>query len=390
LSFFEVCSQIGLIANEDFNYNAQSNVVTFFNGSMVILKDLFYYPSDPNFDSLGSLEITGAFIDEVNQIRQLAYETVMSRIRYKLDEYDLIPKILASCNPSKNWVYKVFYEPYKNNRLSEGKEFIQALVTDNEFISKHYKKNLSKLNEASKQRLLYGNWEYDDDPGIIFEYDKLMELKYNKFVEKGERYIVVDVARFGKDKAVIGYWEGLRLEDIIVIPKSSTKELVDIVEKLEYDKQVPRHNIIYDDDGVGACRDFHEGSKGFVNNARPIDERDSWEKKDDISKSPDNNYGNLKDQCYFELARLVQSNKIFISEKVASKIVDGKLLFDMIVEELAVIKDVNVFKDDKPKKVTSKDDVKESIGRSPDVADMIMMRMFFELNEEVIPDIYIG
>ena len=65
-TFFELSADLGL-ANQ-YTYNAQTNIITWFNGSQIILKDLFLYPSDPNFDSLGSLEITGAFIDECNQL----------------------------------------------------------------------------------------------------------------------------------------------------------------------------------------------------------------------------------------------------------------------------------------------------------------------------------
>ena len=87
--------------NDIVNINYQSNTIYFSNGSEIVMKDLFSYPSDPDFDSLGSLEITGAFIDEVSQVSYKAFEVVNTRIRYKLTEYNLIPKLLMSCNPSK-------------------------------------------------------------------------------------------------------------------------------------------------------------------------------------------------------------------------------------------------------------------------------------------------
>jgi hypothetical protein len=83
-TFFELSSRL-YIGNQ-YNYNAQSNIITFDNGSEIVLKDLFLYPSDPNYDSLGSLEITGAFIDECNQVVYKAWQIVKSRIRYKLNE----------------------------------------------------------------------------------------------------------------------------------------------------------------------------------------------------------------------------------------------------------------------------------------------------------------
>ena len=76
MTFFEVCKILGLSSGNDYNYNAQSGEIDFENGSKVLLKDLFLYPSDPNFDSLGSLEITGAFLDEVNQMCHKAVQIV--------------------------------------------------------------------------------------------------------------------------------------------------------------------------------------------------------------------------------------------------------------------------------------------------------------------------
>ena len=83
-TFFELSSNLGI--TDQFTYNAQANVIYWTNGSEILLKDLFLYPSDPNFDSLGSLEITGAFIDECNQIVYKAWQIVTSRCRYKLNE----------------------------------------------------------------------------------------------------------------------------------------------------------------------------------------------------------------------------------------------------------------------------------------------------------------
>ena len=209
-TFFEVCSSWGLKANKDYTFNGSSNVITFSNGSEVILKDLFSYPSDPNFDSLGSLELTLGFIDECNQITQKAKAILSSRIRYKLDKYNLIPKLFMSCNPAKSWVYNEFYLPYKQNELPTYRKFVQALASDNIHISKHYEEQLLKLDEISKQRLLYGNWEYDDSEDKLIEYNAILNMYENTTIESGNKYISADIARFGKDKTVIIYWNGLR------------------------------------------------------------------------------------------------------------------------------------------------------------------------------------
>ena len=175
-SFFDVCTHQGLKAGEHYSYNGQSNIITMFNGSTILLKDLEQYPSDPNFDELGSLEITGAFVDEVNQITEKAWNIVRSRIRYKLDEFGLIPKMLGTCNPDKGFIYQNFYKPYKDGTLDKEKAFIQALVTDNPFISQYYIENLKSLDRISKERLLYGNWEYNNNDLALIEYEAISDL----------------------------------------------------------------------------------------------------------------------------------------------------------------------------------------------------------------------
>jgi phage terminase large subunit len=50
---------------------------------------------------------------------------------------------------------------------------------------------------------------------------------------------------------------------------------------------------------------------------------------------------------------------------------------DSVMKELDLVRDAS--KEDKKKAVTSKDEIKSRLGRSPDYADAIMMRMYFEL-----------
>lgn len=368
-TFFEVCGVFGLMPNEHFNYNAQDSTITFSNKSKVILKDLFSYPSDPNFDSLGSLEITGAFVDECNQISWKAWEVLGSRIRFKLDEFGLIPKLLGTCNPSKNWVYSEYYKPSIQGTLKDNRKFIQALVTDNPFISPHYIRNLKNIkNKATKERLLKGNWNYDDDPSALISYDDIVDIFTNQG-KKGDTYITVDVARKGKDNTVVIFWKGLQGE-VYTLKREIKKDLTktkDWILNLANARHVGRSRIIIDEDGVGGgLVDMIDGCKGFVNNATPIE---------DNGVKP--NYRNLKSQCSFKLADMIKKIGIKCDQDVK----------DLIIEELEQIKQKNIDKDGK-NEIIGKDEVKENIGRSPDYSDAIMMRMLPEIDNEE-PQIFI-
>lgn len=364
-SFFGVAKMQGLVSGVHYKYNQQSSVIRFDNGSEIIMKDLFLYPSDPEFDELGSLEITGAFIDECNQITEKAWTVVKSRIRYKLDENGLIPKMLGTCNPAKNWVYNRFYFPYIKNKLGEGLRFIQSLLTDNPHISKHYKENLLTLDESSKQRLLFGNWDYDDDPTILIDFESIQNSFTNDFVSEGTGYITADIARFGKDKTVIMVWSGFRMIEINTLNKSSIPDSVLAIKKLSTKYKIPLSNVIVDEDGVGGGVKDVLGCKGFINNSAPI-----------VTKSANNelqkeNYINLKSQCYYKLAERMNRNEYFLD-------IQDSGIKDFVSKELSWVKRHN-FDNDGKLSVLPKEIIKEAIGRSPDFSDTIMMREYFEL-----------
>lgn len=365
VSFYDVAKGLGLRANVHYNYNQQSNEIHFVNGSTIICQDLALYPSDPNFDSLGSLEITGAFIDECNQITSLAKEVVGSRIRYKLDEFGIMPKLFMSCNPAKNWVYNQFFKPNKEKTLSENKKFVQAFVTDNPHISKHYIAKLNEMSEVSKQRLLFGNWEYDDSLDILIPYDSILNLYSNK-IEGGQKYITADIARFGGDKTVIIVWDGWKVIEIVSLGMSSIPQSVDAIKALMLKYSVPLANVVVDEDGVGGGVKDVLMCKGFVNGSQPV------LIPTNVVGGEKEQYQNLKSQCYYKFAE--QCNKKLVAIECdlphATK--------ETINEELSWVKRHNMDKDGKLA-VLPKDKVKEGLGRSPDYSDALMMRKYFDI-----------
>lgn len=357
-SLFDLFRIQGIARNVHYKINYQSNLITFFNGSEILLKDLFNYPSDPNFDELGSLEISGAFVDEANQITEKCKEILKSRIRYKLDENNIIPKILYTCNPAKNWTYSQFYKPWREGSINKNRAVIQSLAIDNPYISKHYLENLKTLDKVSKERLLFGNWEYDDDPARLINFDAITNIFTNNFQTKGNKYLSADVARFGDDQTVLIVWDSLKVVDYKLIRKSSIVEVVDAIKFLEVKHAIPRSQVVIDEDGVGGgAVDLLSGCKGFVNNSRALNGE---------------NYQNLKSQCYFKLADFINSNQIGWPD--CDTITKEKL-----IEELEQVKRNNIDKDQRLS-IIPKDKVKELIGRSPDISDALALRMFFELS----------
>lgn len=366
VSFLKMAKMQGLKADVHFQVTSPQhkdypNCILFPNRSVILMKDLEFYPSDPDFDELGSLEITGYFIDEANQVTEKAKNIIGSRCRHNITQYGILPKGLMTCNPAKNWTYRQFYKPSRDGNLEPYRAFVQSLVTDNPDIDPTYYQNLLKLDKNSKERLLYGNWEYDDDPASLIQFDSIINLFTNDFVPQGEKYITCDVARFGNDKTVIGLWSGFRAS-LFEFKHLSVKDTADKITEFRMANNVPLSNIIADEDGVGGGVVDILRCKGFVNNSTPLPNPKDFQKM---------NYANLKSQCYYMLAEYINRNEFFVQ-------VQNNEIKDRLTEELEQVKQHNMDKDGK-KQVVPKDKVKEIIGRSPDLSDTLMMRMYFEL-----------
>ena len=366
-TFFELSTTLGL--SNQFKYNAQTNVIVWHNGSEILLKDLFLYPSDPNFDALGSLEITGAFIDECNQIVLKAWQIVTSRCRYKLKEYNLIPKVLGTCNPAKNWVYKQFYKPSRDNTMPLHRRFIKALPTDNPHLHKSYLDSLLALDENSKQRLYYGNFEYDDDPATLIDIDAISDYFDASHIKaEGEKYMTIDVARKGKDNTVFRIWHGWLVTHRYQIKKSTLDVVVADAKKYQIKHNVPLSNIIADEDGVGGgVVDFLK-CKGFVNASRPLKEMVG-------SDYLVPNYNNLKSQCGFLMAKKIM-------DRECGEVCNDSTVRGTTSEEMEQVKQKDIDKDGKIALIP-KDEIKLNIGRSPDEWDSILFRYWFELSPKV-------
>ena len=381
LTFFDVCTTLGLIEGQDYEYNQQENTITFLQtGSVIYLKELGYFPGDPNYDRLGSTEYTWAFIDEAQQVQEKAKNIVRSRIRYKLRENGIIAKLLMTVNPSKGYLYTEFYRANKEGRLTPDKKFLQALATDNPFIDPAYIESLRGLDRTTRERLLFGNWEYDDDPSSLIEYDAILDLFSNIInvlrdafgkVLPSEKYIIADVARFGGDRTVLSYWEGLACKRIAIytklptVPDQHDPTKPSVAGKLNEWRElygVSLSHVLVDEDGVGGGVVDYLKCKGFQGGRKPFPmPRD---------RNIPQNFLNLRAQCYFELAKVMNNRRM-------SVVLQNVELRAQLSEELEQVKAKDIDKDRKLQ-VIGKDEIKARIGRSPDLADNLMMRMWFE------------
>lgn len=341
-------------------YRATSDGISFNNGSEIVYIDLTYYPvKDPMYERLGSKEYTGGWIEEAGEVHFLAFEVLKTRIgRHKNDIYRIPGKILITCNPKKNWLYRDFYKPWKEGKLNPPYAFIPALVQDNPWATEDFIDSLRNTKDrVTKERLYFGNWEYDNDPAALCDYDAICDLFTNDFVKPyGESLGSADLAMKGRDRFIAGHWKGDVCYIKIDQESSTGKSIETDLKKMMIECSIPRSKMIADSDGLGSylesylngIKEFHGGSPS-------------------ISKE----YDNIKSECAFKLAELINKRLIRIVCTESQK--------EKIIEELSALKQAHIDNDTRKKGIIGKDKMKEVLGHSPDYLDMLIMGMYFRI-----------
>lgn len=342
--------------------------------SKVFLIEAAYLPSDEKYERFGSMQMTRGWIEEAGEVDEGAKNNLNASVgRWKNDIYNLPGKILLTCNPSKNFLYREYYKKYKDKTLEKHKRFIQALPQDNKMLTKDYIEHLFRtLDKNERERLLYGNWEYSDDPADLLNYDRITEIFTNTHVPEGRKCITADIARLGGDRIVIIEWSGMRGR-VRAYDKQKLTVTTTQVEAARSRMAIGKSDVLVDSDGMGSGVEDFGGFKGFVNNSRALP--DPKKPVDANGKPVAENFDMLKSQCGFRMAEIINANGLYLECEDWMK--------PLIIEDLEQWKQKELNSDMK-KGMMSKKNIAEAIGRSPDFGDTILMRYWFELKPKFV------
>lgn len=234
--------------------------------------------------------------------------------------------------------------------------------------------------QTYKQEILA---EYVDNAGALFKYSALVDMFSNTITKANEKYLIVDVADDGSDKTVFGFWQGLEWYRTEVFDRLNTEGIIAQIREYVAEERIPMSQTAVDAIGVGAgvaSSSLLDGIIGFKSSysAFKID-------RDEV-KPPNvsylkiaprySEYKNLRSQCVFTFADLVNNHKAAVKT-------DDVRIKERIIEELSHYQDVSV--GDGKRMATQKEDIKEMIGRSPDLSDIALMRMYFYLRGKIDP-----
>jgi hypothetical protein len=243
-----------------------------------------------------------------------------------------------------------------------------------------YLGNLLSLDENEQLRLLKGNWKIRQDGSALFNFTAITNIFSNFIKTDQERYITCDVARFGRDLAVILTWIGYRVVKIAVFTKSKTTDITEYIEKERERVSCPKSQVLVDQDGVGGGVVDEGGYIGYSGGSTTLDDPNTGIKEF---------YKNLKTQCFYRFSYKVNDNEVSIDMsniivdgektdqvKIGNNIIDVKKL---ITEDLRAIKKKDMDSENR-KQINSKEEQKNILGgRSPDFGDSLSMRAYFDL-----------
>jgi len=304
---------------------------------------------DPDFNKVKGLELSFAHIDEANEVEEKGKNILLTRIG-RWNSNGVPAWILMTCNPAQGWVRDNFREPANAGTLDSRKAFIQS---DARELPEKYAEILKSLPEAEYQRFVLNNWDYSDDPNQLIKYEHIKRNLHEGDITRATS-LGIDVAREGNDQTVFAFSSDTGIEYIETFDQQDTITTAKLVEE-----RLEMYTIGYQDTsvdviGVGGGVVDYLHDKGLYVNAYNSGLRPTKELETMFFK-------NLRAESYWDLRINLENDTI--------KILDNKEL----IKELLSIK---YFVKEKHIQIEAKEQIKKRIGRSPDLADAVVISQY--------------
>lgn len=366
-TYLKVLDEMNFKEGRDYTLNRQEGEIRLINGSMLFLIEA-NHQKDPDHMKLKGLDAHAMHIDEIDEIRESAYDMAQSRVGR--DPFHRAPaKTIVTMNPNNKWCKERFYDPWKAGTLPKNIRVIEFTRYDSWSNQDRYDRLEKTRPRPWVERYIKNNWNFADDQNSLFKYRYFDAALTNIADGSQRRTIGYDVARSGTDRSIVALWWGRTLIDIQVIKDHDEQTTTD-AQALELIKYMTQNSVVAEDVavdavGVGVGVIDHMRSKGisvreFVSGSRPTSEQ----------------YDNLRSQVIFEFAQGLERGTIKIYDSCPFQ-------KELISEAMAHLHNVG----DKKLSVESKEKVKQRTGSlSPDIMDAVVMGLYPQLKLQSLED----
>lgn len=118
---------------------------------------------DPDLDAFKGLEVNGFLFEEINECTKAMFKKAIERsgtwfMPWLPETHQPKPIILATCNPTDNWVKDDVYDPWESGYLRSNWCYIQATADDNPHVPLAVREAWKDLPKADYEVYVKGNW----------------------------------------------------------------------------------------------------------------------------------------------------------------------------------------------------------------------------------------
>ena len=300
-------------------------------------------------DNLFGEDVYGIVFDEAPRAKVEAFYALRSTITSTGGKM----KLIGNFGGTANWMHQLKEKALTDNQYSYHK--VTAWDAVNEGILEETEVLQAQKDLPSKifkQLYLAEEQESDDQ---LCTFGAINSLWTNNHVRSGQRFITADIALHGSDKFIVMVWDGLRIINYKEVDKCDAEQVTELLKSTALTFKVMHSNIAYDADGLGSfLRGYLKNAKPFNNGGKPLGQ---------------GNYKNLKSECGYHLAKIINSGEIYI---------DCEINKTGVIKELECLQSYALDSEGKIQ-LLPKAKIKELIGKSPDILDALIMRMYFEV-----------
>ncbi|MEJ7610659.1 MAG: hypothetical protein WKF88_05705 [Ferruginibacter sp.] len=152
---------------------------------------IFFKPeslsTDPELNDFLGLETNGFFLEQIEELSETLWKRAIERAGSWY-----VPKmppafIFSSFNPTSKWIKSFVHDKWLEGQLHSPFCYIQALTTDNKYVTADQWNAWKNMDEASYRNLIEGSWEFDQ-VGNVFIYS--LREKPRKDKKPGYAHII--------------------------------------------------------------------------------------------------------------------------------------------------------------------------------------------------------
>lgn len=242
---------------KDRRFNPLNSHIEFTNGSKLIFFPENYY-KDKELNRWKGLDVNGFLLEEMNELQEQSFWKAFERAGTYVIPYSdeqPPPLIIGTCNPSRNYVKKLIFDPWENGTLKAKWFYLPANIFDNPHLTKQYIESLKNLPYYQYKVFVEGNWNINIKTGgeflSGFELDThLFDLKINpekpihiSLDENVQPYISLTIWQLDESTQEKQTTKIKQIGEIIGIPPKNkilkvAKMLVNYLEKINFDELI--------------------------------------------------------------------------------------------------------------------------------------------------------